>query len=212
MILMGWRERLCGLLLVASSVAMPQGFSFGVKGGVPVTDALKVLDSSRYLSDRAPYVIGPAVEIRLFGGLSAEANLFYRRVQYDSTQPGTGAPTIRTSGQAWEVPVLAKYRTPGELVRAFVSAGLAYRWLASFRQHATIGGPSSIQISNEPPELTDSTTGGATVGGGVELSVPLLRISAELRYTRWGSSSFRSALSGLASQLNQADFLLGIMF
>jgi hypothetical protein len=209
MFLMGWRARLCCLLVAASPAAMADGFSFGVKGGVPVTDALKVLDTSRYFSDRAPYVIGPAVDLRLFGGLSAEADLFYRKLQYTSTPSGAGAPTTRTTAQAWEVPILAKYRTPGEIVRAFVSAGLSYRWLANFRQRASNSG---VQLSSEPPELADSTTGGATIGGGVELSIPLFRISAELRYTRWGSSSFHSSFGELASQLNQADFLLGVMF
>ena len=197
---------------MASSAAMPQGFSFGVKGGVPITDGLKVLDRSRYFSDRAPFVIGPAVELRLFAGLSAEADLFYRKIQYTSTSQGAGAISSRTQGQAWEIPVLAKYRTPGELTRAFISAGLSYRRLARFEQRTSIPGSSAPQVSGEPPELDNRSTAGATIGGGVELSVPLLRISAELRYTRWGSSSFRSALSGLATQLNQADFLLGIMF
>jgi hypothetical protein len=46
----------------------------------------------------------------------------------------------------------------------------------------------------------------------LEVGVPLVRFSAEIRYTRWGSSSFKAALGGLATQLNQADLLLGIMF
>ncbi len=198
--------RLCSILLMAASTVLGQGISFGVKGGVPLTDALHVLDRSRYLSDKAPYVIGPVVELRLFAGLSAEANLLYRRVEYTSTTQATPQVVGRTTGRVFEVPVLAKYRVPGELFRPFVSAGLSYRRLAHFEQRLTTGGIS------EPPELTNRSTSGATVGGGLEASLPLVRVSAELRYTRWGSSSFRSALSGLASQLNQADFLLGILF
>ncbi|HSW49233.1 MAG TPA: outer membrane beta-barrel protein [Bryobacteraceae bacterium] len=209
---MGWRLKLGWLLVAASSAAMAQGFSFGVKGGVPITDALKVLDRSRYLSDRAPYVIGPAVELRLFGGLSAEADLFYRRVKYASTSQGAAAGSTRTSGQIWEVPVLAKYRAPGDLARPFLTAGLSYRRMARFRQRMFTAGSSSVETSADPPELSGRSTAGATVGGGLELSLPLIRISGELRYTRWGSSSIRSALGGLASQLNQADFLLGILF
>ncbi|MFB3777107.1 MAG: outer membrane beta-barrel protein [Bryobacteraceae bacterium] len=209
---MDWRLRLGWLLMAVSSAAMPQGFSFGVKGGVPVTDALKVIDRSRYLSDRAPYVLGPAVELRLFGGLSAEADLFYRRVQYSSSSGGGEAASTRTTGQIWEIPVLAKYRAPGDLARPFLAAGLSYRRMARFRQRIFTGGSSPVEVSAEPTELTGRSTAGATVGGGLELSLPLIRVSGELRYTRWGSSSIRSALGGLATQLNQADFILGVLF
>ena len=209
---MSFPIRLCSILLMAASTVLGQGISFGVKGGVPLTDALHVLDRSRYLSDKAPYVIGPVVELRLFAGLSAEANLLYRRVEYTSTTQATPQVVSRTTGRVFEVPVLAKYRVPGELFRPFVSAGLSYRRLASFEQRLTTGGISGTVQVSEPPELTNRSTSGATVGGGLEVSLPLVRVSAELRYTRWGSSSFRSALSGLASQLNQADFLLGILF
>ena len=198
--------RPCTILLMAASAVLGQGFSFGLKGGVPLTDALHVLDRSRYLSDKAPYVIGPAAELRLFAGLSAEVDLLYRRVEYTSTTQATPQEVSRTSGQTWELPMLAKYRVPGELLRPFVSAGLSYRRLARFEQRLSTGGTS------EPPELTKRSTSGATVGGGLEVSLPLIRVSAEMRYTRWGSSSFRSTLSGLASQLNQADLLLGILF
>jgi hypothetical protein len=204
---MAWPIRLCAVLLLASSAALPQGFSFGLKGGVPVADALKVTDRSRYFSNNAPYVIGPAVELHLVAGLSAEADLFYRRLEYNTTAPDPAAAASRTSAQVWELPLLARYRGAGAVIRPLVSAGLSYRRLARFRLHT-----ATAATSDGPPELTGRSTAGATLGGGVELSVPLLRFSAELRYTRWGSSSFRSALGGLASQLNQADFLLGIMF
>jgi len=197
---------------MASATLFGQGFSFGVKGGVPLTDAMNVLDSSRYFSNKAPFVIGPVVELRLFAGLSAEADLLYRSVEYNSTPQETPQTTSRTRGQTWELPVLVKYRAPGELFRPFLSAGLSYRRLARFKQRVATGGISGTVEFSEPPELTNRSTGGATVGGGLELSLPLIRVSAELRYTRWGSSSFRSALSGLASQLNQADFLLGVLF
>ena len=199
-------------MLLASGAVFGQGFSFGLKGGVPLTDAVDVLDRDRYFSNKAPFVIGPVVELRLFAGLSAEANLLYRRVEYSSTPQETPQTTTRTSGQTWEIPVLAKYRMPGELFRPFFSAGLSYRRLARFEQRVSTGGLTGTVQVVDPPELEGRSTGGATVGGGVELSLPLIRVSAELRYTRWGSSSIKSAVTGLAPQLNQADFLLGILF
>jgi hypothetical protein len=61
-------------------------------------------------------------------------------------------------------------------------------------------------------DLSNPFKTGPTLGGGLEVGVPLVRFSAEIRYTRWGGSGFKSALGGLATQLNQADLLLGIMF
>jgi hypothetical protein len=178
-------SRLCALFLLAAAVALPQKISFGLKGGVPLTDALKVTDSSRYFSDKAPFVIGPAVELHLPLGLSVEADLLYRRLQY-----GAPAGAASTTGQVWEVPLLAKGRLPSLLIfTPFVSAGFSFRRLASLANGR-----------------------GPTVGGGLEAKLPHIRLSAEMRYTRWGASTLKSALAGLTSQLNQADVMLGIMF
>jgi hypothetical protein len=173
--------------LLAAPVAFAQNFSFGVKGGVPLTNSLKVLDRATYTSGKSPFVAGPAVELRSAVGLGVEADLLYRRLQY------TSGANIRTTGQAWEVPLLAKYRAPGAILRPFVAAGYSFRRLAGM-------------------ELTGPFKTGPTLGGGLELRAAVVRFSAEIRYTRWGSSSFKAALSGLATQLNQADLLLGIMF
>jgi hypothetical protein len=178
-------RRICALFLLAAVVALPQKISVGVKGGVPLTDALKVTGSSGYFSDKAPFVIGPAVELRLPLGLSAEADLLYRRLQY-----GAPAAADRTTGQVWEVPLLAKGRLPSLLIfTPFVSAGFSFRRFAN--------------LSNGK---------GPTLGGGLEAKLPHIRLSAEMRYTRWGASTLKAALSGLTSQLNQADVMLGIMF
>jgi opacity protein-like surface antigen len=180
-------NRILLVCLLAAPAAFAQNFSFGVKGGVPLANSLKVLDTATYTSNKAPFVLGPAVELHLPLGLGAEADLLYRRLQYASGANNT------TTGQAWEVPLLVKYRVPGALLRPYVAAGYSFRRLG---------------LTN----LSGAFTTGPTLGGGLELRVPLVRFSAEIRYTRWGSSSFKAALGGLATQLNQADLLLGIMF
>ena len=180
-------NRILLVCLLAATVASAQNFSFGVKGGVPLANSLKVTDRATYTSNKSPVVLGPAFELRLPLGLGAEADLLYRRLQYT-----TGSSTT-TTGHAWEVPLLAKYRAPGMLVRPYVAAGYSFRRL------------TGLEVSS--PFKT-----GPTLGGGLEFGVPRVHFSAEIRYTRWGSSSFKAALGGLATQLNQADLLLGIMF
>ena len=105
-----------------------------------------------------------------------------------------------------------KYRVPGELVRPFLSAGLSYRRLARFK--AALGSGRLVRHGvgdGSAAGIDRKTASGQRSAGDWSCRCPV-RICSEMRYTRWGSSSFRSALGGLASQLNQADFLLGIMF
>jgi opacity protein-like surface antigen len=185
--------------LLAASAAYPQSVSFGLKGGVPLSNALKVADTSTYTSDRSPFVIGPVVELGLPLGLGVEADLLYRRLHYDSSTSGT-------TGQVWELPILAKYRFPGVLLRPCIEAGL------SFRRFARLDQSTQTSSTNQPPEVKGRAAIGATVGAGLELKVLVVRLSSEIRYTRWGSTSIRATLGGLTTQLNQADFLLGITF
>jgi hypothetical protein len=51
---------------------------------------------------------------------------------------------------------------------------------------------------------------GFTVGGGVEFKAFRLRISPELRYTRWGGDS--NVLGFAKSDQNQAQLLVGLTF
>lgn len=203
-------RRLGSVVLLLASAAFSQSLSVGLKGGVPLFDAFKITDTTRYFSDKAPYVIGPALELHLPLGLSAEADLLYRNLEYGS---GTQVTNARTTGQVWELPFLVKYRVPGVLVRPFVSAGLSYRRLARLKERSGLAGsPATVSVTDQPPELTGRNGVGPTLGAGLELKVQRVRISSEIRYTRWGASGFKAALGGFASQLNQADLLLGIAF
>jgi opacity protein-like surface antigen len=177
---------------LAASAAYPQSVSFGLKGGVPLANALKVTDPATYTSDRSPFVIGPAVELGLPLGLAVEADLLYRRLHWASS-------TSATTGQTWEFPILAKYRFPGPLLRPFIDAGISFRRFAAFS-------------TDQPPEVKGRAATGATIGAGLELHLPVVRLSSEIRYTRWGTTSIRATLGGLTTQLNQADLLLGITF
>ena len=152
-------------------------------------------------------------------GLSAEADLLYRNLQYNSKIEVASPPgpvqviDARTTGQVWELPLLVKYRVPGVLFRPYLSAGLSYRRLAHFKaRSASAGSPATVSVTDQPPELTGRNGVGPTLGAGLELKVRRVRISSEIRYTRWGASGFKAALGGFASQLNQDDLLLGIAF
>jgi hypothetical protein len=62
-------------------------------------------------------------------------------------------------------------------------------------------------ITSGPGELVHESHAGVVLGAGVDVKIPFVRVSGELRYTRQGSEDFRDI-----SKLNQAEFLLGIHF
>ena len=53
---------------------------------------------------------------------------------------------------------------------------------------------------------------GLVAGAGLELRIPFLRISPEVRWTRWGWDNFRDVGSVLRAHDNQAELLVGVSF
>jgi len=72
--------------------------------------------------------------------------------------------------------------------------------------------PGIRERVGDQPVFEDSYRSGFVLGGGIEVRVPFLRISPEIRYTRWGSENFLDALNILRSNKNQWEFLIGLTF
>ena len=53
---------------------------------------------------------------------------------------------------------------------------------------------------------------GVVLGGGLELKVPFIRISPEIRFTRWEAKNITDLGGVLHLNQNQAEFLIGITF
>ncbi|MFY9727072.1 MAG: outer membrane beta-barrel protein [Bryobacteraceae bacterium] len=205
--------------------ALAQPVSFGVRAGVPLTDLLNASSalpqpgsppSRPFTSTTNRYLIGPTIEVRLPLGLSLGFDALYRH--YDFSSPGfvTAPPAIyimqgaeRAEGGDWEFPLMAKYHFSSKLVRPYVGAGVA---------SDRLGGSSAIicaincGTSSTPPELRHDTVTGFVAGVGIDIHVPALHLSPEIRYTRWGAQHFVSSSGVLSSNQNQAEFLLGITF
>ncbi len=206
------------LFVLAAGGALAQPLSLGVKAGVPLNNAFKIADASTYLSDRQPYVIGPMAELHLPFRLSVEFDALYRRVKYSSESVSGSEPSVplgtsmTTKGRSFEFPLLLKYRVSEGIVRPYLGAGLVWRSIGGLKQTFLPAGGTGLTETDEPAELRDSSGGGVVFSGGLELRVPFLRVSPELRYTRWGTTSFRTAVGDFRSQVNQAEFLIGITF
>jgi hypothetical protein len=171
--------------------ALPAGaqLHFGVKGGVPLNDALEARGNFR--SEFPRITVGPAAEVSLPLGLEFEANLLYKRPGYHDGAAGV-------AGRSLELPLLMKYKAGVGLIRPFIGAGPNFRWL---------GGTGFFRDTER--------SRGVTVTGGVALHGGLARLSAEVRYTHWNNQGFTAggvAGAVLSFSRSQAEFLLGLTF
>lgn len=174
--------RVLVLIVLSSAVCAAQPIGFGIKGGIPFTDLFS--ESGTFRPDTKRYTIGPMAELRLPFGLGAEADVLYKRFSYDGG-----------SGSQWEIPILAKYRLGGEIIHPYIEGGVSFRRLTG--SEGVLGG--------------DRASKGFVLGAGVEFRALLIRISPELRWTRWGDRNL-DITRFLRENRNQAEFLIGISF
>ena len=193
------------LILLACSLttafAAEHIFSVGIKGGVPLTDAFAdhtangVDTITRTFSDSKKYVIGPTVELSLPFGFAVEADALYRPLNLasDATVVPRPAQRFSTDINAWEFPILGKYHflhTP--IVKPYVEAGPIFRHVGSEASHLS--------------------SAGFAAGVGVDLKILLVRVTPEIRLSRWAGDAHVNFTGAPPSQLNQAEFLIGISF
>jgi len=186
-----------------------QPFSAGIKAGVPLTDSLNASQNGifEYNAPTQRYIIGGMAEVRLPLGFGVEFDALYRNLQYSSG--AIAFNTVSASGSNWEFPLLLKYRFHFPVVRPYVEAGVAWDTITGLKETIDQVAASS------PSELQKNTTMGFVLGGGVDIHAVFLHISPELRFTRWSSqqiNAVQSTIDLLHSNLNQAEFLVGITF
>jgi hypothetical protein len=193
------------LFLLAIPAAFGQLFSAGIKVGVPMTDSFADITSPglstgqliHSFSDSKKFIVGPMVELHLPFGISIAADGLYRplRLTMISTNPGIAATGQNSANYAsWEVTPVLRYRflhTP--IVKPFAESGPSFRFVETPLDH----------------NLSDR---GFTLGGGVEVKLLLIRITPELRFTRWGNDHNVVPTFPLQSGQNQAEFLVGFAF
>jgi hypothetical protein len=179
-----------GLAAVAATVtATAQNIGYGLRGGVPLSDFLNAESKTGTLTNvvrgKGDVIIGPMLEIRLPFGLGIEANALWRR--WDAK-----GPLNPGSASTWEYPIYGKVRVPGIIVRPYVGGGVNFQRLGDISRF--LGGA-----------VVDSNRRGFLGAAGVEFKAPLVCISPEIRFTRWGNSGF-------IRSTNQFDFLVGLSF
>ena len=165
------------------------------------------------------YIVGPTIGVSLPFHLGIEFDALYRRFSYSSSANLVDSiVNSRTTSSAWEFPLLIKKSFGEGPLRPFVGAGVNFSKLSGLSQtvQSVIFPSRSLTTNNgNPAELRDDFAKGFVLGAGLDFHVPLLHISPEIRYTRWGSQQFNGIIpSGatVSSNQNQAEFLVGFTF
>ena len=175
--------------------------SFGVKGGVPLSDAFSDHTTTSVdlithsFSNSKNYVAGLMLELKLPFGFSAEADALYRplNLTVDNRVVPSFTSHLSEDVHSAEFPIVGKYHfLHAPLVSPYIEAGPIFR---------TVGASGSY-LSNH----------GFTFGGGVDIKLLLLRVSPEIRYSRWAGDQPVTSFQAAPSNLNQAEFLVGLSF
>ena len=211
------------LFLLPTPGGHGQPVSFGIKGGVPLTNA--VGGNFGGGSEASRYTGGLMLELRLPASFAFEANGLYKRTGYRASQTDrsiTSAGQVRAN--SWEFPLLVKYYLPfAPAVRPFVDGGYVLRRLTGVKGHVHVFGTSpdmGIPIDVTFPMsastvLHEDPTHGIAAGAGLRLGAGPFHLSPEVRYTRWVGRPFdEQGPRGffLQSSQNQVELLVGLSF
>jgi hypothetical protein len=205
-----------GFIGLPLQAQLPLGF--GLKGGARLNDFTSSLTSSAsdVTTQDHVYTIGPYAELRLPAGFSIEADLLYKKsgATLQTFVPLTGLTSLHQFDMdSFDVPILAKktFGAHGLIFRPFVEAGLANRYSTGIPSTVSSAEPNSNILPSPGPTYNYSTTTGwqegLVLGGGVQFKLLMLKITGELRWTRYGNIS-TNTLPQLNA--NQAELLLGI--
>jgi hypothetical protein len=195
--------------------AWSQHISVGLKAGVPLREAFQkdvLIPRFGYTFNTKRYTVGPTADVSLPLGLRFEADVLYKRLDYDSTIMGVDTFTrSATKANSWEFPLLLQKEFLAARLSPFGDIGVALRHVGGTSHIVNTVFPSRVfELTTRPSELTHEWTNGFIIGGGIEFRAGRLWLSPELRNTRWIRENFRTPASIFQSNLNEADVLLGL--
>lgn len=204
--------RLLTAFLVCLPPAFAQTWSLGLTIGGLLTDDFRLRDSA-YTSEPRRFLVGPTVRLQLDSGVGFEAGALRKPIgfRYAFGRPGLGFAEYETEAAAWEFPLLFHYGDARGRRAPYVSAGISLRRIAGASQtgRECTQLPSVVCTSFTPTELRElhnPTTAGLVIGGGMEVRLAWLRLSPEVRFTRWLSRPFTDPIASG----NQVELLMRI--
>ena len=203
------------LFFAAALVAPAQVVSFGIKAGVPITQASPHRFADAAI-DTGRWMVGPTVEVRLVHNFSIEADALYHSYssqnQSSFTDPDYGLmfSSIQSNTKAWDLPLLLKYRFLSGNWRPFVDGGYAVSYesndvtsiLTCYTSGSLCNASTKYQGLGSPSTYGDSRfRRGPSAGAGVEFRFGKVKIAPEIRYIRIDNPN-----------TNQATVMVGFSF
>jgi hypothetical protein len=175
-----------------------QPVSFGVEGGVPITDAFDTFkgNTASYATDTHRYLVGPAFQIHLPLRLTFEVDALYKRLGYQyNASTATTRTTAATVANSWEFPLLIKYEILPGPIRPFVDAGISFRHITGVKEirqviNTTTGAIGVTTLTN--PESSTKTPMGPWSSVRVAFKMGPARIGPEIRYAALGKENLKT--------------------
>jgi Outer membrane protein beta-barrel domain len=198
------------LFLALPLFASAQSLSIGFLGGAPFQDVVKSTTTTGVTSvaKSSNFTAGPSLQVSLPKGFRIEVDALFRPYSFGLvralTNPVPGAVSsgaVDVSAQQWRFPLLAQYRIGKSRIQPFIEGGL------SFDRLSGLTSALKSTISSGPGQLLHQSNASVVLGAGLDVKIPLLRFSGEIRFTRPTVSNFANI-----SNLNQAEVLVGIHF
>jgi hypothetical protein len=168
---------------------------------------------------------GVTVEYAATRRILISADLLYRYFGY-SAQTVTnvtladGTSQITTLSEAsharyWDLPILARYTTlPARMAsaRVFLGGGAVIRRISNIRTDTTVQNPDGTEIYNYTPRTPQlqTTYGPAAVAGFRVKDDFGIKITPEVRYTRWLSDLFTAWPA--KQRRNELEVVIGLTF
>ena len=190
---------------------------FGLRAGRPQTAVVDVqrnqyfpvFGGSDFVEDPG-YTVGPTIRVNLTSRLGIQLDALYKPVRFTTTTTTpTGSGLESTRAKWWEFPLTARWRFSEKEVQPFVNGGMSFNWVRGETAGSGVSVSTGQASSYTTPFRLDRSPVGFVAGGGVDLRAWRLRISPELRYTYWKTSSSQP---GKYAWPNQFDILIGITF
>jgi hypothetical protein len=203
-----FRKSLFLLTALSAISASAAPISLGILGGAPFTDVINATNQNNFsfVAKSTNFTVGPSFQVNLPLNLRFEVDALYRPYGFIATCSlpaplATCIAPLTVNASQWRFPFLGQYRfNLVPVIHPFIEAGFSWEHLANISTAADT-------IASGAGHLVQQSHAGVVLGGGVDVKVPFVRISGELRYTHQGSADFQAL-----SNTNQAEFLLGVHF
>lgn len=220
---------------LAAAIAQAQTslVSFGLKGGLPLTEGAAASRSVSILSgtnlvyigngagltttNTSRWTVGPTVELHLPWSLSVEFDALYRTFRSGSLNTPRYQPnlpvaivTFQQDVKAWDFPLLLKYRFPGEKVRPFLLGGKS--WTHESRKTFSSGVCTATAESCSPPDSSLTFSNSFSRNSTVVRDGVVAGGGVELKYRRLSFSPEFRYTRILQPRSNQVTLLFGITF